>query len=544
MKEKPMKRIKSVIISSLLTAALVGGTSISASSIVKEGVFSSTDKAQVLANTKNIAGVGDFGDTNAAADLSLFRSPQSILVTADGSIVVSDSNSQLIRNIAGGKVTTLAGVYSDKNLQGFPNGGLLDGASDLSFFNHPHGIAADSKGSIYVADADNHSIRVIDKSGNVTTLAGNGVEGNTDAVGKAAKFNYPTDLAITKEGVVYVADTLNNLIRKIAVDGTVTTLNAPSDRKVLLASGQSVTAGDFKDGPIAEAKFNDPSGLALDEKGNLYVSDTGNQRIRYIDFAASTVTTVAGSIDSVVTRSLYENGAIYALGDYADGAADKAFFNNPLGIAVTSEGGLVIADSLNNSVRYLYDGKVSTLAGDADQFAGEANGIERLAQFNIPTDVAVAADGSILVADSFNNKIRAIQPYQLPSELAKDKSIKVVYNNKPVAFDTAAEIKDSRTMVPMRAIAEALGYTVKYTEVGQIIELTKGTITIKMMIGAKSVTTVEKDKDDVVTSIDAAPYIAKGDRTLIPVRFFAEQIGLDVQWNQANRTAILRNKTN
>jgi sugar lactone lactonase YvrE len=532
-----MKRIRSVVLTSLLTAALVGGTSVAASSLATDGLFSSSDPLQLLSSSLNVAGSGDFGDSNGAVHAALFRSPQSIVVAADGSIIVSDSNSQLIRKIADGKVTTLAGASVEKDAQGFPIGGLLNGAADLSFFNRPNGITADANGSIYVADSDNHAIRVIDKSGNVTTLAGDGVQGNVDAVGKAAKFYHPTDVAVAKDGTVYVADTLNNLIRKITADGTVTTLNAASDRKVLIASGQTLAAGDYLDGAIAQAKFNDPSGIAIDEKGNLYVSDTGNQKIRYIDFAAGKVTTVAGS-------GTYEASLINVVGDYADGDAAMAMFNNPLGIAVTSEGGLLIADSLNNSVRYLYKGKVSTIAGDVDQLAGETNGVERSAQFSIPSDVAVAADGSILVADSFNNKIRSIQLYHLPSDLAKDTSIKVVYNGKSIVFDSKAEIKDSRTMVPMRAIAEALGYEVKYTSTGQIIELTKGTVTIKMIIGTKTVTTIEKDKDDVVTSIDIAPYITKGDRTLIPVRFFAQQIGLDVQWNQKSHTAILRNKTN
>jgi sugar lactone lactonase YvrE len=533
-----MKSIKSVVLTSLLTAALVGGTSAAASSIATyEGVFSSTDPLQLLSSSKNVAGTGDSGNTNAAANLALFRTPQSLLVAADGSIIVSDSNNQLIRKITDGKVSTLAGASVKKDVQGFPVGGLLDGASDLSFFSHPNGIAIDAKGSIYVADSDNHAIRVVDMSGNVTILAGNGVQGNVDGVGKAAKFNHPTDVAVSKDGTIYVADTLNNLIRKVIADGTVTTLNAASDRKVLIASGKTILGGDYLDGTIAQAKFNDPSGIAIDDKGNLYVSDTGNQRIRYIDFTTGRVTTVAGS-------GIYEADKLHVVGDFADGEADKAKFSNPLGIAVTSEGGLLIADSLNNSVRYLFQGKISTLAGDADQIAGETNGIERSARFSIPSDVAVAADGSVLVADSFNNKIRSIQLYKLPSDLAADASIKVVYNTATVKFDSKPEIKDSRTMVPMRAIAEALGYTVTYTATGQIIELTKGAVTIKMVIGTKTVTTVEKGKEDVIASIDVAPYIANGDRTLIPIRFFAEQIGLDVQWNQKNHTAILRNKTN
>jgi DNA-binding beta-propeller fold protein YncE len=198
-----MIRIKSVVITSLLTAALAGGTSVGASSIAKDGIFSSSDRLQLLSSSQNVAGTGDSGDTNGAANAALFRSPQSIVVAADGSIIVSDSDSQLIRKIADGKVTTIAGASVEKNVKGFPIGGLLDGAAGSSFFNHPHGIALGSNGSIYVADSDNHAIRVIDKSGNVTILAGNGVQGNVNAVGKAAKFNRPTDLAVAKDGTVY-----------------------------------------------------------------------------------------------------------------------------------------------------------------------------------------------------------------------------------------------------------------------------------------------------------------------------------------------------
>jgi sugar lactone lactonase YvrE len=531
-----MKRIKSVVMTSLITAALVGGTSISASSLTKDGLFSSSDPAQLLSSGLNIAGTGDAGATNGAANAAKFRSPQSLVVEADGSIVVSDSVNHLIRKITGGQVSTLAGVTVEKDAQGFPVGGLLDGAGDFSFFNHPQGLALGANDSIYVADTENHTIRVIDKSGNVSILAGNGVQGNVDAIGKEAKFFHPTDLAVAKDGTVYVADTLNNLIRKITADGTVTTLNAASDRKVLIASGQTLAGGDYLDGALAQSKFNEPSGIVIDAKGNLYVSDTGNQKIRYIDLTLGQVTTVAGS-------GTYESNAINVVGDYADGVAAKAMFNNPLGLAVTSDGGLLIADSLNNSIRYLFKGKVSTISGDIDQFAGETNGVERSTQFSVPSDVAVLADGTILVADSFNNKIRAIKPYQLP-KLAADASIKVVYNGESVVFDSKAEIKESRTMVPFSAIAKALGYEVTYSQESKTIEMSKGTTTIKMVIGTKEVTTTGKDKIAVVTAIDVAPYIARGDRTLVPVRFFAEQIGLDVQWNQAQHTVILRNKIN
>jgi sugar lactone lactonase YvrE len=536
-----MKRIKNVVATSLLTVVLIGGTSVAASSIAKDGLYSSSDSAQVLTSVNNLAGGGDFGDKDADVTLALFRSPHSLSVLPDGSILVADTESQLIRKISGGKVTTIAGASVSKDKQGFPVGGLLDGKADLSFFNHPGGITADAAGNIYIADSDNNAIRKIDAAGNVTTIAGNGVQGSTDGAGKDARLNHPSDVAITKEGTLYVADTLNNAIRKITADGTVSTLNALSVRTVELVAGKKTSAGDFADGALSQAKFNEPSGLALDVKGNLFVSDGGNQRIRYIDLTAGTVKTVAGSAFSKATNSLYEPVSPYATGDYADGAADHALFNRPLGIAVTSEGGLLIADSLNNSIRYLYQGKVSTVAGEVDQYSGESNGIERAAKFNSPSDVAVAADGSILVADSFNNKIRSIQLYQLPSDLAADDSIKVVLNANVIKFDTTAEISQGRTMVPIREIAEALGYKVTVDDSNQIIHLSNGTRTIELTIGKNEVNSMQAGIPDVVSPIDVAPYITKDNRTLIPVRFFAEQIGLNVQWNSDHNTVILRN---
>lgn len=532
-----MNRLRKIMTATLLGVSLISGTSFAATSgISTEGIYASSDSSQLLTKVDVFAGTGDFGDKNDSTQNSLFRSPAGILVLPDGAVLVSDSKSHQIRKIANGKVTTYAGVFVEKGKQGFPIGGFLDGKSDQTFFNLPSGIAADAKGNIYVADADNHAIRKIEPSGIVTTIAGGGVQGNVDGKGNAAKFNHPMDVVVTSEGILYVADTLNNTIRKVTPDGVVTTITAISTRTVTLVSGKILPLGDFKDGNLKQAKFNEPSGLALDSKGNLYVSDSGNQRIRYIDLSSGTVNSLTGNDQSAV----YEKGALYATGDYADGLAEQALFNYPVGIALSLEGGLIIADSLNHSVRYLHNGKVSTLAGEKEQFPGELNGIERIAKLNVPTDVAVMADGTILVADSFNNKIRTINLYNLPSELPKDDNIKVVLDNKQIIFDSKPEITAGRTMVPMRKIAEALGYKVTYIDIGQIIQMSKGNLTIELAIGNKEIKRMVKGNPDIVHSMDVMPYINSGGNTLLPVRFFAEEVGLDVQWNSANRTAILR----
>jgi sugar lactone lactonase YvrE len=532
LKERPMKPINKVLLSSLLAATLLGGSSVSAAGLSADALL--TNKGQIMADVTTLAGTGDFKDVNGAALSAAFRSPSGVLTLSDGTVLVADSRDHLIRKISAEQVTTYAGpdLVINLNAQGFPIGGLLNGKASESFFNEPAGLAVDAQGNVYAADASNHAVRKISASGQVTTLAGNGVLGNIDGAGAEARFNHPTDVAVAEDGTVYVADTLNHVIRKITAAGMVTTLNAASDRGIEVRPGEAAIAGDFKDGNLKDAKFNEPSGLALDAKGNLYVSDTGNQRIRYIDFNDGVVSTVAGT-------GVAEKGALYAAGDFADGDALKASFDFPKGITLTSEGGLLIADSLNHSIRYLLNGNVSTIAGTT--VTGEANGIETKATLYNPSDVAVAKDGSIIVADAYNNKIRKITPYALPTALPKDDNIKVVYADQVISFEAQPEFANERTMVPVRAISEALGYTVKYTELDGLktVQLINGNITIELYIDKTGIKRVEKGKADIALTTDVSPYV-KSNLTYVPVRFFAEQVGLDVQWDQAAKTAIIR----
>ncbi|MFH5185458.1 stalk domain-containing protein [Paenibacillus sp. TAB 01] len=496
-----------------------------------------TDTGRIMMDVSTYAGLGDDGSGSAARLYATFRSPSGLLVQLDGILLVADTKNHLLRRIAGDSVSTYAGLIAWKDGKGSPLGARLDGTADLSVFQEPMGLASDRGGSIYVADAGNHAIRKVDASGRVTTIAGSGQIGLKDGQGLEAAFDHPQDVAVASDGTVYVADTLNHVIRRISPDGRTTTLTAPSSRLVEVTPGQVVPSGDFRDGSIAEAKFNEPSGLALDDQGNLYISDSGNQRIRYMDFGKGQVMTVAGG--SAAAGAAYEPASLYAQGAYADGKAGAARFNFPQGIALTPEGGLVIADSMNHSIRYLLDGEVTTLAGDPRQRTGEADGTERTAQFQKPMDVAAAADGSIYAADAFNNKVRRLTPYQLPTGLPQNDEVKVVLGSTPISFEVQPEIVNGRTMVPVRAVTEALGYKVEYKEEDRSVQLTKGDVTVVLHIGQTGIEKQVKGQPGTVKATDTAPYIKDGN-TYVPVRFFAEETGLDVQWEETARAVVLR----
>ncbi|NQX68127.1 copper amine oxidase [Paenibacillus alba] len=536
-----MKPLKHLFVSSVVAATLLGGSSAMAAGLSADALLASN--GQILADVSTFAGIGDFADHNGAALSAAFRAPGSVAQLPDGSILVADTRNHLIRKISDGNVTTFAGpeLVVTTNIQGFPTGGLLDGKSSEAFFNEPSGLAVDAKGNVYVADSGNNAIRKIDVNGQVTTLAGNGVQGNKDGKGAAAFFNHPTDVAVAEDGTVYVADSLNHVIRKITVDGTVSTLTAGTTRAIEIRPGKASFAGDYADGSLSSAKFNEPSGIVLDAKGNLYVSDTGNQRIRYIDLKAGTVSTVAGSTPTT-GGAMYGKNELYAGGDYADGDALKAKFDFPKGLAYTSEGGLLIADSLNHAIRYLLNGKVTTIAGTIT--TGEADGVERAAEFYNPSDIFVTAQGNMVVADASNNKIRKIAPYHLPASIGNDQQVKVVSGSKVITFDAQPEIQEGRTMVPVRAISETFGYEVKYIQQDgkSIVQLTKGDVTVELTIGQTGVVRKTAGQADVKQATDASPYV-KQDHTYVPIRFFAEQIGLDVQWDAPHQTAILRTKS-
>ena len=218
--------------------------------------------------------------------------------------------------------------------------------------------------------------------GNVTTLAGNGTRGFADGPGNTAQFNNPYGVAFAPNGNIYVADTYNQRIR----------VTNPTTGQVTTLAGTG-TEG-FADGPGTNAQFNNPYGVAVAPNGTVYVADRFNNRIRATNPATGEVTTLAG------------NGTQ----GFADGPGNTAQFNDPTGVAVAPNGTVYVADVINNRIRAINPttGQVTTLAGNGT--VGFADGPGNTAQFNDPTGVAVAAGGTVYVADVSNNRIRAINP--------------------------------------------------------------------------------------------------------------------------------------
>ncbi len=269
--------------------------------------------------------------------------------------------------------TTLAGPRESP--------GWFDGSPTAAGFYHPFGVAADSQGNLYVADSFNATIRKVTSAGIVTTLAGlAGNTGSTNATGSAARFNNPTDVAVDANGIVYVADNSNHLIRKITPEGIVTTL-----------VGSAGSPGSA-DGTNGTARFYYPAGVAVDQNGNLFVADSYNHTIRKVT-PAGVVTTMAGSAGQA--------------GD-ADGTGNAARFNNPTGVAVDNAGNLYVADNGNHTIRVVApSGAVTTLAGKPG-VSGSANGSGGAARFNRPFDLDLGTDGNLYVADTYNHTIRVV----------------------------------------------------------------------------------------------------------------------------------------
>lgn len=246
-------------------------------------------------------------------------------------------------------------------------------------FNEPTGIAVDAAGNIYVADYGNNLIRKITPGGVVTTLAGNGTQGSLNAVDTLASFNGPTSVAVDGSGNVYVADDNNNQIRMIS-NGMVTTI----------AGSDSVGAVN---GQGALAYFFSPAGVACDLQGNVYVADAGNNLIRMIT-PGGLVSTVAGSINT---------GA-------QNGADTSATFSNPTGITLDPAGNIYVADLLDNLIRKISGGQVTTLAGGLSDTIASVNGVGTAASFVFPNSVAADAAGNVYTTEYVTNLVRKITP--------------------------------------------------------------------------------------------------------------------------------------
>ena len=324
------------------------------------------------------------GSADGTGRTARFDLPTGVAADTDGNVYVADFVNHTVRKItAAGAVTTLAGLAN--------NPGSADGTGSAARFNGPRGVAVDSAGNVYVAEYDNHTIRKITSAGVVSTLAGlAGHTGSADGVGSAARFNSPSGVALDTNGNVYVSDRFNHTVRKITPAAAVSTL-----------AGLAGSTGS-DDGRGSDARFYFPSSVAVDTNGYVYVADRSNDTVRKI--------TPGGVVNTLA-------GLAGILGS-DDGAGSAARFNLPSGVAVDTGGNVYVADSRNNTIRKITaDGVVTTLAGLGGS-PGSNDGTGNAARFNGPRAVAVDTAGTVYVADYYNNSIRKVTSAGVVSTLA------------------------------------------------------------------------------------------------------------------------------
>ena len=255
--------------------------------------------------------------------------------------------------------------------------GFADDKGAAAKFNNPFGVVADAAGNLYVADASNNRVRKVAPDGTVSTLAGNANPGLLDGKGASAQFNNPYGVTVDAKGDLIVLDTLNHAIRKVTAGGDVTTM-------------AGVGIAGFVDATGAAARFNRPYSAAVGPGGVIVVVDTFNHRIRRVT-DKGVVTTLAG--DGVAA--------------FADGPGATARFSFPVAVAVDASGNAIVVDNNNHRVRKVaVDGTVTTIAGQGT--AGFLDGAATVARFNAPWGIAMLADGSYVIADRGNMRLRRV----------------------------------------------------------------------------------------------------------------------------------------
>jgi sugar lactone lactonase YvrE len=251
----------------------------------------------------------------------------------------------------------------------------------------PAGLLTDDKGNVYIADRENHVVRKVDPKGIITTIAGNGTAGFSGDGGPATKasFNFPSGLALDSKGNLYISDRSNNRVRRVTPKGVVNTY---------AGNGEEGYGGDS--GPALKARIDRPFGLAIDKKDNLYIADRRNNRVRKVN-PSGIITTAAG------------DGGFFYMGD--NGPAYRASIAGPTGVAVDDKGNLYIADRNNNRVRVVdQQGMIRTVAGTGQQDYNGETELARDTNLHLPFGLTIDNKGRLLIIDRSHYRIRRVDP--------------------------------------------------------------------------------------------------------------------------------------
>jgi sugar lactone lactonase YvrE len=337
-------------------------------------------------------GTSKCGDGKLATQANL-NDPEGVAVDAAGNVYIADTGDNRIRVVQAstGKIVAFAGNWNIPVCT-VPTDPCGDGgrAVNASFGLGPIGVAVDGKGNVYIADAGDNRVRVVNTTTHkISAFAGSGslcspIWATCGDGGSAttATMGPPHGLAVDGAGNVYIADSRDNRIR-VVKSGTISTFAGTT------GSQNHGFAGDG--GSPTSALLAAPNGVFVDSSNNVYISDTGNQRVREVKFNSNVINTILGG----------GNG-----GD--GGAATAAQLADPFAVALGSAGTYYIADTANNRIRMVSGGNISTVAGHGEaDYSGE-NGPALSATLNAPEGVAVDASGNIFIADSLNRRVREV----------------------------------------------------------------------------------------------------------------------------------------
>ncbi len=341
-------------------------------------------KIQSNGIVNTVAGNGTFRffpDGTPAVN-SFLLAPHGVSLDGNGNVYIADTSSNYVRKITkAGVISTIAGTGG----RDFSGDG---GPASLAGLAAPGNVTADASGNLYIADTDNAVIRKIAPNGTISTVAGNalvaaGFSGDNGPATQATLYS-PLDVISDAAGNLYISDFGNNRVRKVSTNGIISTF---------VGTGQAGKTGD--NGPAAQATLNGPRGLAFDAPGNLYIVDWRNARIRRVS-TSGTITTFAGGGARQVTSTPIP--------------ATQAALGSPLGITIDGAGNVYFSDATTNVIYVVSaaTGNLSVVAGNGSfGFSGDG-GPALLASLNEPYGVALDASGNLLIADSLNNRIRRI----------------------------------------------------------------------------------------------------------------------------------------
>jgi len=333
-------------------------------------------------NINTVAGndtAGYFGDGGPAIHASFFH-PAALCFDKFGAYFVADEVDHVIRKVDLGIITTFAGT----GVQGYSGDNV---AATNAQFNYPNSVALDSGGNLYIADAGNNRIRKVDMVTHmISTVAGNGTPGYMGDGGQAtaAELSRPTGLYVDQAGNIFIADTWNNVVRKVdGVTGIISTI-----------AGNGLVGFSGDGGSAVHASLNSPIAVCEDGLGNIYIADARNARVRKV-FADGQIETIAGDDSSGYS------------GD--GGLAVNSILGMPLGVTTDKNNNVYIADN-NNTVRKIdiASGIISTIAGTSHQGYSGDGGPATNARLYGPNGVTIDVNGNVFIADENNNVIRRI----------------------------------------------------------------------------------------------------------------------------------------